>query len=261
MNAVVVVLFILFSSVLSPASVRSVPFIVITAVSPDYPEVFDVVTVTAHVEANVTVTEVWWSFGDRAVGSLAMNSSGVFEFCVSHIYQAPGFYYLRVGLRDRDNRTAEDVGQVEVQPRGTVLTLDVSPKILNTSLQKDFIIAASLASNIGVPLPNQRVFFWYSSDAMNWLPIMYASTGTDGRVSILFKPPFDGNYEFKASYDGDSLYGASEVYSYDSVVTPELPAFVVPLVFFAALAASSWLLRKKTLNAPVSPLIGDSRRQ
>jgi len=245
---------LLLSSVLvSPSEVHVLPFVVITAVSPDYPEVFDVMTVTAHVEANVTVTEVWWSFGDGAVGSSAMNSSGVFEFCVSHIYQEPSFYYLRVGLRDRDNRTAEDVGQVEVQPRGTVLTLDVSPKTLNTSLQKNFIIAASLASNIGVPLANQRVFFWYSSDAMNWLPIMYASTGTDGQVSILFKPPFDGQYEFKASYDGDRLYGASEVYSYDSLVTPELPAFVVPLVLFAALAASTWLLRKKTLDAPVLP--------
>jgi hypothetical protein len=32
---------------------------------------------------------------------------------------------------------------------------------------------------------------------------------------------------------------------------PELPAFLVPLSLFAALAASVWLLRKRTLNAPI----------
>jgi len=32
---------------------------------------------------------------------------------------------------------------------------------------------------------------------------------------------------------------------------PELPAFLVPLSLFAALAASAWLLRKSNYNVPV----------
>jgi hypothetical protein len=38
------------------------------------------------------------------------------------------------------------------------------------------------------------------------------------------------------------------------VPVPELPAFVVPLGLFAALAASAWLLRKRNLNVPILPI-------
>jgi hypothetical protein len=35
---------------------------------------------------------------------------------------------------------------------------------------------------------------------------------------------------------------------------PEIPAVVVPLGLFAALAASAWLLRKRNLNVPILPI-------
>jgi len=44
---------------------------------------------------------------------------------------------------------------------------------------------------------------------------------------------------------GDTRLGGS------GVPVPEVPAFAVPLALFAALAASVWLLRKRTLNIPV----------
>jgi hypothetical protein len=48
-----------------------------------------------------------------------------------------------------------------------------------------------------------------------------------------------------ASSPSDTRLGGS------GVPVPEVPAFAVPLALFAALAASVWLLRKRTLNIPV----------
>lgn len=64
--------------------------------------------------------------------------------------------------------------------------------------------------------------------------------------------PFqDGTYDITASVPNTNAVATVSVHvGYDNVI-PEVPFFMVPLTLFAALAASVWLLRKRTLDMPV----------
>lgn len=45
--------------------------------------------------------------------------------------------------------------------------------------------------------------------------------------------------------------GYASKYSSNTVPVPELPAYVLPFALLAVLAASVWLLRKRSYNIPV----------
>lgn len=59
------------------------------------------------------------------------------------------------------------------------------------------------------------------------------------------------NMDYTAVVSDGWVGGADTQLEQSGVPVPELPSFVAPLALFAALAASVWLLRKRTLNAPV----------
>jgi len=56
--------------------------------------------------------------------------------------------------------------------------------------------------------------------------------------------------EYVIGYVSQYLGGGGADIS-DATPIPEIPAFLVPLSLFAALAASAWLLRKSDYNVPV----------
>lgn len=58
-------------------------------------------------------------------------------------------------------------------------------------------------------------------------------------------------YLISRAGDYTSQYASHYLSRSNSVPVPELPAYVVPLGLLAVLGASVWLLRKRSLNAPV----------
>jgi hypothetical protein len=61
------------------------------------------------------------------------------------------------------------------------------------------------------------------------------------------------NVEYTVLVSDGWVGGGDSQLSGSGTPVPELPSFVAPLSLFAALAASVWLLRKRTLNVPVRP--------
>jgi hypothetical protein len=59
------------------------------------------------------------------------------------------------------------------------------------------------------------------------------------------------NAEYTVLVSDGWVAGGDSQLSGSGTPVPELPSFMVPLTVFAALAASVWLLRKRTLNAPI----------
>jgi len=59
------------------------------------------------------------------------------------------------------------------------------------------------------------------------------------------------NAEYTVLVSDGWVAGGDSQLSGSGTPVPELPSFVAPLSLFAALAASVWLLRKRTLNAPI----------
>jgi len=87
-----------------------------------------------------------------------------------------------------------------------------------------------------------------------WLPAgshdVSVSTSEAPQVWSGSAPTINAAYTAVVS-DGWVGGGDSRLASNEGVPVPELPAFAVPLSLFAALAASVWLLRKRTLNVPI----------
>jgi hypothetical protein len=87
-----------------------------------------------------------------------------------------------------------------------------------------------------------------------WLPAgshdVSVSTSEAPQVWSSSAPTQNAQYTVVVS-DGWVGGGDSRLASNEGVPVPELPAFAVPLSLFAALAASVWLLRKRTLNVPI----------
>jgi hypothetical protein len=59
------------------------------------------------------------------------------------------------------------------------------------------------------------------------------------------------NMDFSVTVSGGWANSVDTQLEESGTPVPELPSFVAPLALFAALAASVWLLRKRTLNVPV----------
>lgn len=87
-----------------------------------------------------------------------------------------------------------------------------------------------------------------------WLPAgshdVSVSTSEAAQVWSSSAPTQNAQYTVVVS-DGWVAGGDSRLASNAGVPVPELPAFAVPLSLFAVLAASVWLLRKRTLNVPI----------
>jgi hypothetical protein len=86
-----------------------------------------------------------------------------------------------------------------------------------------------------------------------WVPAgahdVSVSTSTASQVWSSSAPTSQAEYTAVVS-DGWIGGGDSQL-SASGVPVPEIPAFMAPLGLFAALAASIWLLRRKTVNAPL----------
>jgi hypothetical protein len=86
-----------------------------------------------------------------------------------------------------------------------------------------------------------------------WLPAgtqdVSVSTSEASQVWTSAAPTSNMDYTVVVS-DG-WVGGADTQLAGSGTPVPELPSFVAPLALFAALAASVWLLRKRTINAPV----------
>lgn len=241
---------LLLSSVLGAASITQYPFLIISLVEPTMPQVFDVVGVTVHVESelDVPVCEMSWDFGDGTYGSSSMNNTGVFEFTTFHIFSRPGDYYMRMSVLDALNRTAQDVQPLFVDRQTCTLFLSVSPvSVLNTTELTRFTLEADLKTKTEAVLADRAVMFWYSSDGADWLQITAAKTNGAGQAVVFFKPPFEGGYYFRVTFEGDDLYAPAEVVRGEqSIVTPELPSLLVmPLLLFSTLLFTRrrWKLR------------------
>jgi len=231
---------------LSSLNMTWLPFVFITEVSPESPMIFDMVTVTWRVQTDVSVpiTVAQWDFGDGTGGvDTQQNMTGTFYITRAHVYVVPGDYYLRVGVVDALNRTAQDVIAVTVQPRATVITFNVNPVNVNSSYDEHFTFEASLATDQGVTLVGESVAFWYSpvpvnqsADGIMWYSAGGGLTGNGGRIMTLWVAPFDGQYIFKATFDGGELYAPTEtIYAIICQVTPEfaMPSVVLIIGFLS----------------------------
>jgi hypothetical protein len=75
------------------------------------------------------------------------------------------------------------------------------------------------------------------------------STSTASQVWSSDAPT--SNAEFTVVVSDGWVGGGDSQLSTSGVAVPEIPAYIAPLGLFAALAASVWLLRRKTFNVPV----------
>lgn len=226
---------LLLSMMMAASTGQSLPFIVIVNVNPAEPQIFDNVgiPVQVHVAPTINMTELYWEFGDGANQSaLLVDYPESFEAVAYHIYTFPGDYWVRVSLRDSQNRTAQDVYQLTVLPRGTEILVNVYPSLLNTTQTEHFTITAELRTNMGTPIAAGALIFWYSLDVgESWYPLAAnpIQTGGDGRIGLTFIPPVDGGYMFKVSFSGSSLYAPSDGVS-SGLACPEFPLPIAVLV-------------------------------
>jgi len=93
-----------------------------------------------------------------------------------------------------------------------------------------------------------------SGEYVMWLPAgthdVSVSTSEAPQVWSASAPTQNSAYTVVVN-DGWVGGGDTRLAHEEGVPVPELPSFVVPLSLFAALAASVWLLRKRSLNIPV----------
>jgi len=231
----------------APASIHTLPFVKVVSVDPSSPQIFDTVSVTVEIQRamNVTLDSLLVEYGDGYSGEysgLNMSDQTIWV-TIGHIYQAPSEYDLRVTVMDAWNRTAQDVSTFTVEPRSTILDFQVNPSHVNSSLNEHFTFEATLTTNQGIPLGDRTISFWYSADNMTWFSVGSPRTNSNGQAILVFKPPFDGSYAFKATFEGDSLYAPTETtFSVDCVVAPE---FQFPIVSMLCLLAIPIFVRKE----------------
>jgi hypothetical protein len=86
-----------------------------------------------------------------------------------------------------------------------------------------------------------------------WLPAGShdVSIGTSEAPQVWGSSAPTSNAEYTVVVSNGWVGGGDTQLSGSGTPVPELPSFIAPLSLFAALAASVWLLRKRTLNAPV----------
>jgi hypothetical protein len=93
-----------------------------------------------------------------------------------------------------------------------------------------------------------------SGEYVMWLPAgthdVSISTSEAPEIWSASAPTQNAQYTVVVN-DGWVGGGDTRLAHEEGVPVPELPSFVVPLSLFAALAASVWLLRKRSLNIPV----------
>lgn len=232
------------------ASVHTLPFVQITGFSPDQPQVFDEVGITARIETDANTTMIIWRFGDNETAQDPETQIGVWVVTIHHVFQTPGDYDVQVTVIDALNQTAQDVDTVTVGHRSTLLTFQVSPAHVNASRNEWFTFQAMLTTDQNVPLAAAKVDFWYSivdsnnpSSTQTWYSAGYAQTDLNGQAMARFKPPADAQYVFMATYEGDSLYDRTDA-TYDLVCinTPEFP---YPMLSLIPILAVLILTRRK----------------
>lgn len=229
-----IILFLLGSA---SASIHTLPFVKVISVDPSSPQIFDTVSVTVEIQrdSNVTLDVLVVEFGDGYPGQYSgLNATEATTMVtIGHIYQTPGEYDLRVTVMDAWNRTAQDVSTFTVYPRSTVLDFQVNPLHVNSSLNEHFTLEATLKTDQGIPLGGRVISFWYSSTMGNetWYSASVAKTDANGQVILSWGPPFDGEYKFRADFDGETLYAPTEsTFSVACVVAPEFQLPILPML-------------------------------
>ncbi len=233
---------LLSSLAVQGGTVQALPFILITDLSPVSPQIWDTVLVTVRVEANRTAPArlMSWDFGDNQSFSTMQNMTGAFMVTVGHIYVKSGSYYVRVRVVDALNRTAEDVSQLLVKPRTTLLTFQVSPAHVNASRGEQFTFQAQLSTDQGTALVGEPLAFWYTGDGVKWYSASGGKTTSGGYLVMLWSPPFEGEYRFKVTYEGSQVYASSwQQWNIIAIAAPEFPnwlsGLIVPITFFSFL--------------------------
>ena len=249
----------------APTSIHTLPFIKVVSVDPTFPQIFDTVSVTVQIDRdiiniNASIDVLVVEFGDGYTGQysgLNITESTVMV-TIGYIYQTPGEYDLRVTVMDALNRTAQDVSTFTVEPRSTVLTFQVNPVDVNSSLGEHFTFEATLKTDQGISLGDRTISFWYSTTMGNqtWYSAAVAKTNPNGQVILSWKPPFDGEYGFRANFDGETLYAPSEsTFTVACLVTPEFQVPIMSLLFLICIPILVKIAWQKSLGASSAPLL------
>ena len=234
--------FFIIVLLICPSSIARTPFVVVTSVNPEQPEVFEAVGISLLVVTKESIVQLEWDFGDFSYGATMLNVTGQQELVVFHVYTVPGNYYFIVQMDDFSNYTVRDVQPITVKRQQTTLTLNVFPPVVNTTNHERFILQSQLISR-GSPVDNGTITFWCGNTNTTWLPIGTSNTDQMGSAQFVFNPPFEGKYDFQATYDGDQLYDSSTRQYVGAIVTPEFP-FAQFLVVISLIVCIVILKRK-----------------
>lgn len=250
---------------LSVLQVQSQPFVEVVAVAPDYPAVYDVVDVTFRVYSpEVPVVMLAWAFrmSNMTVvssGVVGLNMTGECDYMTHQVFTYPGDYYVQVSVQDAVNRTAADVYGFYVEREGTDLVLSVSPKDLNTTRSEYFTMIAILTTSMNEPVLGADVVFEYtcsgdscpagsSQEDPSWYAVQTARTNQNGQAVVFFKPPFEGQYQFRVRFEGDELHLGCMKFEFESFVTPEFPELLAGLLLPLLLLVTVTVSRRRCIQ-------------
>jgi len=99
-----------------------------------------------------------------------------------------------------------------------------------------YLLEATLTDDEGSPLAGKTVDFYESRDMSTWTKIYSGTTDASGKTSVTVAKSAVGDYYYKARFEGDETYDASEsniekvTVREEAVAAPAIPLFAIILV-------------------------------
>lgn len=183
------------------------------------------------------IIALWeWDFGD----SVTSNATIPEEANKTHVYAAPGLYFVWLITTDDQESSNSVYASVSVRKIRTSLSLDAPSSTMQGSM---VIFAATLKDEFEKPLINIEIFF-YIIDGQKESLIGSEFTDFLGRASLNYIPQTRGFFQIKTMFSGTTIYteASSETKNFD-VGYDLVPYAVVGSIAILIMSAVFYYLR------------------